>query len=119
MAASHEQETVGVDGDGTDGHLGPRRTVALESYGHASLNRWCINRLRAVKPDSSKKFFVERCPGRAMAYMPKHPCASHHAMSSPIIASPPPTSRAPSSTKMSSTTPRHEPSFSVSRRTDA
>ena len=53
-----------VEGDGTDAHLRPQ--VRLRPGPHPS-SRWCITRRRAVKPDSSKKFFVARCPGSAMA----------------------------------------------------
>src|SRR5437879_5474775 len=107
IGGDHPEDAVFVEGFGqpthepavADRHLGPGLAVALQPDGHRlrrSPSRWCITSLRAVNPDSSKKFLVDRCPGRATASMPEQPWASHHTTRSTIIASPTPTCRAPS-----------------------
>jgi len=48
---------------------------------------------RAVKPDSSKKFFVARCPGSARASIPVQRRVAQNATMSPAMTSPTPTER--------------------------
>ena len=68
---------------------------------------------------ASKKFFVARCPGSAMASTPTQPRSTQNAMTSAIIVSPMLTSRAPGSTKRSVSTPSRSPERRVSTMTAA
>src|ERR1700730_831924 len=103
-AGAPEEDAAVVDRDRADGDLGYARHPAGR----------CMTMMRAVKPDSSKKFFAARAPGSANASTPMQPARDANATSSVIIASPTPTDRAPSSTKRSVITARRAPSWSTS-----
>src|SRR5581483_930333 len=106
VPAADEEDAVAVERDGPDRHLG---------RAHAESGRFrCITSARAVKPCSSKKFFVARWPGSARASTPVQPRSMQNSISAFAIASPTPTERAPSSTNRSLITPSRAPPRSCS-----